>query len=48
MFVSDFAIRRPIVTVVSMIALVVFGLAALAKRVNSALEQRSWPRTRSC
>ncbi len=31
MFVSDFAIRRPIVTVVTMIALVVFGLAALAK-----------------
>ena len=27
MFVSDFAIRRPIVTVVTMIALVVFGLA---------------------
>ncbi|HEV8445684.1 MAG TPA: efflux RND transporter permease subunit [Gemmatimonadaceae bacterium] len=31
MFVSDFAIRRPIVTVVTMIALVVFGLAALTK-----------------
>ena len=31
MFVSDFAIRRPIVTVVTMIALVVFGAAALAK-----------------
>ena len=31
MFVSDFAIRRPIVTVVTMIALVVFGVAALAK-----------------
>src|SRR6476620_5416410 len=31
MFVSDFAIRRPIVTVVTMIALVVFGLAALAR-----------------
>ena len=31
MFVSDFAIKRPIVTVVTMIALVVFGLAALAK-----------------
>ncbi len=31
MFVSDFAIRRPIVTVVTMIALVVFGLAALFK-----------------
>jgi len=31
MFVSDFAIRRPIVTVVTMIALVVFGLASLAR-----------------
>ena len=31
MFVSDFAIRRPIVTVVTMIALVVFGIAALTK-----------------
>ena len=29
MFISDFAIRRPIVTVTAMIALVVFGLAAL-------------------
>src|SRR6476646_2765423 len=31
MFVSDFAIRRPIVTVVTMFALVVFGAAALAR-----------------
>jgi hydrophobic/amphiphilic exporter-1 (mainly G- bacteria), HAE1 family len=31
MFISDFAIRRPIVTVVTMIALVVFGLASLAR-----------------
>jgi HAE1 family hydrophobic/amphiphilic exporter-1 len=29
MFISDFAIRRPIITVVVMISLVVFGLAAL-------------------
>jgi HAE1 family hydrophobic/amphiphilic exporter-1 len=29
MFISDFAIRRPIITVVTMIALVAFGLAAL-------------------
>src|ERR1044071_9634608 len=29
MFISDFAIERPIITVVTMIALVVFGLAAL-------------------
>jgi hydrophobic/amphiphilic exporter-1 (mainly G- bacteria), HAE1 family len=31
MFISDFAIRRPIITVVTMIALVVFGLASLAR-----------------
>ena len=31
MFISDFAIRRPIITVVTMIALVVFGIAALSK-----------------
>jgi HAE1 family hydrophobic/amphiphilic exporter-1 len=28
-FISDFAIKRPIVTVVSMVALVVFGLFSL-------------------
>ncbi|HTR78127.1 MAG TPA: efflux RND transporter permease subunit, partial [Gemmatimonadaceae bacterium] len=31
MLISDFAIRRPIITVVTMIALVVFGLVALTK-----------------
>jgi len=31
MFISDFAIKRPIVTVVSMLALVVFGLIALGR-----------------
>jgi HAE1 family hydrophobic/amphiphilic exporter-1 len=31
MFISDFAIRRPIITVVSVLALVVFGLFALFK-----------------
>src|SRR5215211_6781599 len=31
MFISDFAIKRPIVTIVSMLALVVFGLIALGK-----------------
>src|SRR5690242_14846778 len=31
MFISDFAIRRPIITVVTMIALVVFGLASLVR-----------------
>jgi HAE1 family hydrophobic/amphiphilic exporter-1 len=29
MFISDFAIRRPIVTVVVMLGLVVFGMFAL-------------------
>ena len=28
MFISDFAIRKPLITVVSMVALVVFGLFA--------------------
>ena len=31
MFISDFAIRRPIITVVVTIALAVFGIAALAR-----------------
>ncbi|MEP6620720.1 MAG: efflux RND transporter permease subunit, partial [bacterium] len=31
MFISDFAIRRPIITVVTMIAIVVFGIAALTR-----------------
>lgn len=31
MFISDFAIKRPIITVVTMIALVVFGLVALGR-----------------
>jgi HAE1 family hydrophobic/amphiphilic exporter-1 len=31
MFISDFAIRRPIITIVSMLALVVFGLVTLFK-----------------
>src|SRR4051812_47427997 len=31
MFISDFAIRRPIITVVTMIALVIFGIAALGR-----------------
>jgi HAE1 family hydrophobic/amphiphilic exporter-1 len=31
MFISDFAIKRPLITVVSMVALGVFGLFALAK-----------------
>ena len=31
MFISDFAIKRPIVTIVSMVALVVFGLFSLTQ-----------------
>ena len=31
MFISDFAIKRPLITVVTMIALVVFGLASLSR-----------------
>ena len=31
MFISDFSIRRPIITIVTMIALVVFGLVALVQ-----------------
>ena len=31
MFISDFAIRKPLITIVSMVALVVFGLFALLK-----------------
>src|SRR5437763_9825514 len=31
MFISDFAIRRPIITVVTMLALVIFGIASLAR-----------------
>ena len=31
MFISDFAIKRPMITVVTMIALFVFGLASLAR-----------------
>ena len=31
MFISDFAIRRPIITVVVTIALAVFGIAALMR-----------------
>src|SRR5689334_1702153 len=30
MFISDFAIRKPIVTITAMVALVVFGIFALA------------------
>ena len=31
MTISDFAIRRPVITVVTMLALVVFGLVALTQ-----------------
>jgi HAE1 family hydrophobic/amphiphilic exporter-1 len=42
-FISDFAIRRPIVTVVSMIALVVFGLAALLRLGTDEFPELSPP-----
>ena len=31
MFISDFAIKRPLVTIVAMVALALFGLVALFK-----------------
>src|SRR5690606_25201418 len=31
MFLSDFAIRRPLITIVAMVALVVFGIMALIR-----------------
>ena len=31
MFISDFAIKRPVVTIVAMVALVVFGLFSMAQ-----------------
>src|SRR5438552_15293399 len=31
MFISDFAIKRPLITVVAMVAMVIFGLFALLK-----------------
>ena len=31
MFISDLAIKRPVITIVTMLALVVFGIAALAQ-----------------
>jgi HAE1 family hydrophobic/amphiphilic exporter-1 len=31
MFISDFAIKRPIITIVAMVALVVFGIFALLR-----------------
>src|SRR4030095_7663273 len=34
MFISDFAIKRPVITVVSMVALVVFGLVSLVLLQN--------------
>ena len=49
MFISDFAIKRPIVTVVSMVALVVFGVVlarpAADRRVpgRAAADRRTWP-----
>jgi HAE1 family hydrophobic/amphiphilic exporter-1 len=40
MLISDFAIKRPIVTIVSMLALVVFGLISLAKLQTDEFRSR--------
>jgi HAE1 family hydrophobic/amphiphilic exporter-1 len=42
-FISDFSIRRPIITVVSMIALVVFGLASLVRLGTDEFPELSPP-----
>jgi HAE1 family hydrophobic/amphiphilic exporter-1 len=42
-FISDFAIRRPIITVVTMIALVVFGLASLLRLDTDEFPELSQP-----
>jgi HAE1 family hydrophobic/amphiphilic exporter-1 len=42
-FISDFAIRRPIITVVTMIALVVFGLASLLQLDTDEFPELSQP-----
>ena len=40
MFISDFAIRRPVITVVSMVALVVFGLVSLVAAADRRVPRR--------
>ena len=54
MFISDFAIKRPILTVVAMLALVVFGIVALVQldtdefpEIDAADRRRSRFRTRA-
>jgi HAE1 family hydrophobic/amphiphilic exporter-1 len=43
MLISDFAIRRPIVTVVTMLAIALFGLAALARLNNDEYPDIQFP-----
>ena len=43
MFISDFSIKRPIITVVAMIALVTFGLASLARLDTDEFPELSPP-----
>ncbi len=43
MFISDFAIKRPLITVVTMLALVVFGLFALLRLQTDDLPEVAPP-----
>ena len=43
MFISDFSIKRPIVTVTTMIAIAVFGLAALSRLQSNELPDIQFP-----
>ena len=47
MFISDFAIKRPIITVTAMVALVVFGVLALLKLKTDEFPDIQAPRRRS-
>ena len=43
MFISDFAIKRPIVTITAMLALVAFGIAALLQLKTDEFPDISQP-----
>ncbi len=43
MFISDFAIKRPIITITSMVALVVFGLVALMQPADRRVPRHPQP-----
>ena len=47
MFISDFAIKKPLITVVAMVALVVFGLFALLKLKTDEFPDVAPPWSRS-